>query len=93
METLLSEFFGVSSTGMFCHLCQGEDILASFIQMSTVNCLSLQVHCFCVHMAGLQLDAEQIKSTVDEFKQVMRVSSLRKNSRARGSKIEDFDQK
>ncbi|CAM6081611.1 unnamed protein product [Calypogeia fissa] len=45
----------------------------------------------CIQISGLLLDAGQIKTIVDEFKQVITASSSRKKERAERTKTEDFD--
>jgi hypothetical protein len=45
----------------------------------------------CIQIAGPLLDAGQIKSMVEEFKQVITASSTRKKERAERTHTEDFD--
>lgn len=44
-----------------------------------------------LQIAGLLLDGGQIKTIVDEFKQVITASGSRKKERAERTKTEDFD--
>ncbi|XP_031248967.1 importin-5-like [Pistacia vera] len=45
----------------------------------------------CIQISGLLLDERQVRSIVDEIKQVMLASSSRKQERADRAKAEDFD--
>lgn len=45
----------------------------------------------CIQTSGLLLDERQVRSIVDEIKQVMLASSSRKQERADRAKVEDFD--
>ncbi|KAI9186439.1 hypothetical protein LWI28_017272 [Acer negundo] len=45
----------------------------------------------CIQIAGPLLDEKQVRSIVDEIKQVMTASSSRKHDRADRAKAEDFD--
>ncbi|XP_059429608.1 uncharacterized protein LOC132163363 [Corylus avellana] len=45
----------------------------------------------CVQISGTLLDESQVKSIVDEIKQVITASSTRKKERAERTKAEDFD--
>lgn len=48
-------------------------------------------HLLNIQIAGPLLDAGQIKSMVEEFKQVITASSTRKKERAERTHTEDFD--
>ncbi|KAJ0613193.1 putative armadillo-like helical, importin beta family [Helianthus annuus] len=45
----------------------------------------------CIQVSGPLLDENQVRSIVDEIKQVITASSSRKTERAEGAKAEDFD--
>ncbi|KAJ7541709.1 hypothetical protein O6H91_10G072300 [Diphasiastrum complanatum] len=45
----------------------------------------------CIQIVGTLLDSGQIKSIVDEFKQVLTASSTRRRERSERTKTEDFD--
>ncbi|KAL4327515.1 hypothetical protein AHAS_Ahas13G0107800 [Arachis hypogaea] len=45
----------------------------------------------CLQISGMLLDESQVKSIVDEIKQVIAASSSRKRERAERTKAEDFD--
>ncbi|KAL7168809.1 hypothetical protein ACSBR2_033944 [Camellia fascicularis] len=45
----------------------------------------------CIEIAGLLLDESQVRSVVEEIKQVITASSTRKRERAERAKAEDFD--
>ncbi|XP_020979314.1 uncharacterized protein LOC110271945 [Arachis ipaensis] len=45
----------------------------------------------CLQISGMLLDESQVRSIVDEIKQVITASSSRKRERAERTKAEDFD--
>lgn len=51
----------------------------------------LQILCNFFQISGLLLDEGQVRSVVDEIKQVITASSSRKRERAERTKAEDFD--
>lgn len=55
------------------------------------NWLIVLAFCFLFQISGPVLDESQVKSIVEEIKQVITASSSRKRERAERAKAEDFD--
>ncbi|KAI8004203.1 Importin-5 [Camellia lanceoleosa] len=66
--------------------------LSDYIEPDTEICASmLDALNECIQISGPLLDESQVKSIVDEIKQVITASSSRKGERAERAKAEDFD--
>ena len=60
-------------------------------QFSLRCCFKLKLARICSQVSGSHLDEKQVRSIVDEIKQVLTASSSRKHERAERAKEEDFD--
>lgn len=60
-------------------------------QFSLRCCFKLKLAGICFQVSESHLDEKQVRSIVDEIKQVLTASSSRKHERAERAKEEDFD--
>lgn len=68
---------------LFLTVCQEPEVEICASMLDALN--------ECIQVSGPHLDEKQVRSIVDEIKQVIMASSSRKHERAERAKEEDFD--